>query len=72
MPLETFDTLLNACAPLWATCKVLISGMQLVKIVHATNAACCMTLVFPAANTAGCTPHFPNLFLMKLLKFLQA
>ncbi len=55
----------NRMPPLWAACKYL-------KIMHAANASCCMTLLLLAANAAGCMPHTPNLFFMKPTKQLQA
>ncbi len=52
-------------------CRVLLSGKYL-QIMHATNAACCMTPKIVATDAAGCTPHTQNLFLGDKQKFLQA
>jgi len=41
------------------------------KIMHADNTACCMTPMLLAAYASDCTPHAPNLFLMKPPKLLQ-
>ncbi len=52
----------NCTPPLGAACRVLFSGMQLLKIMHSTNAAWCMTPTLIATNAGGCMLHAPNQF----------
>jgi hypothetical protein len=72
MPLELYAMLLTVLLQfglLEKCCSVVYTSL---KIMHAANGACCMTLMRLVIEAAGCMPHATNQFFMKPPKLLQA
>jgi hypothetical protein len=73
LPLVSFGhtMLLTVCIHFGRHSKCYSETCKYLKIMPATNAACCTAPLLLTANATSCSPHAPNHFLKKPPKLLQ-